>query len=302
MKIVIAGGSGFIGQKLTTFLLNEGHDIIILSRKEKKGTNNISYVQWLQEGATPEIAIGSADAFVNLAGVSINAGRWNAEHRRQIHDSRMIATDELLRIISTLPIKPSVLVNASAIGIYPASEEIIYTEDATTIANDFLAQTVADWEKKATLVEAEGIRSVFMRFGVVLGKGGGALPPMVLPYRLFAGGKVGSGKQWLSWIHVDDVVRAIAFSITNKNVQGPVNTASPFPQRMDDFGKTIGSVLHRPHWFPVPGFVMKLVLGKKSALVLEGQHVLPKKLLDNGFEFKFPKLEAALRNILKENV
>ena len=286
MKIVIAGGSGFIGQKLTAFLVDEGHDVIILSRKEKKGTGTIRYVQWLQEGATPEIAIGSVDAFVNLAGVSINAGRWNAEHQRQIYNSRMTATDELLRIISALPIKPSVLVNASAIGIYPASEDIIYTEADTAIANDFLAQTVADWEKKAALVESDGVRAVFMRFGVVLGKGDGALPPMVMPYKLFAGGKVGSGRQWLSWVHVDDVVRAIAFAIVNDKLQGPVNTTSPFPQRMDDFGKTIGSVLHRPHWFPVPGFVMKLVLGKKSALVLEGQHVLPKKLLDNGFEFQ----------------
>lgn len=302
MKIVIAGGSGFIGQKLTAFLVDEGHDVIILSRKEKKGTGTIRYVQWLQEGATPEIAIGSADAFVNLAGVSINAGRWNAEHQRQIYDSRMTATDELLRIISALPIKPSVLVNASAIGIYPASEDIIYTEADTAIADDFLAQTVADWEKKAALVESKGVRAVFMRFGVVLGKGDGALPPMVMPYKLFAGGKVGSGKQWLSWVHIDDVVRAIAFAIVNDNLQGPVNTTSPFPKRMNNFGKTIGSVLHRPHWIPVPRFVMKLTLGKKSALILEGQHVLPKKLLDNGFEFKFPILKDALQNILHEDV
>lgn len=214
----------------------------------------------------------------------------------------MTATDELLRIISALQTKPSVLINASAIGIYPAAENTVYTEDNTAIANDFLAQTVADWEKKATLVASEGARAVFMRFGVVLGKGDGALPPMVLPYKLFAGGKVGSGRQWLSWIHIDDVVQAIAFAITNENLQGPVNTTAPFPQRMDDFGKTIGSVLHRPHWFPVPGLVMKLALGKKSTLVLEGQHVLPKKLLDNGFDFKFPTLESALRHILLEDV
>ncbi|WP_318616492.1 TIGR01777 family oxidoreductase [Sporosarcina sp. YIM B06819] len=302
MKIVIAGGSGFIGKKLTDFLVNEGHDVVILSRKDKKGAANISYVQWLQEGATPEIAIGSADAFVNLAGVSINAGRWNAEHKQQIYDSRMVATDELLRIISALSTKPSVLINASAIGIYPASESTFYTEADTVIGDDFLAQTVADWEKRAALVESEGTRAVFMRFGVVLGKGDGALPPMVLPYKLFAGGKVGSGRQWLSWVHIDDVVRAIRFAIDNNHIQGPVNTTSPFPKRMDDFGKTISSVLHRPHWFPVPSFVMKAVLGKKSALVLEGQHVLPKKLADNGFEFKFPDLESALKNILLEDV
>ena len=298
MKVVIAGGSGFIGRKVTELLVNEGHEVIILSRKDQAGTDRIRYVKWLQKGATPEIAIGSADAFVNLAGVSINDGRWNADHQKQIYDSRMTATDELLRIISALPTKPSAFINASAIGIYPASEHTIYTEASTAIATDFLAQTVADWEKKAALVESADTRAVFMRFGVVLGKEDGALPPMILPYKLFAGGTVGSGKQWLSWIHVEDVAHAIVFAITHEQLRGPVNTTSPFPKRMNDFGKTIGAVLHRPHWFPVPAFAMKLALGKKSALVLEGQHVVPKKLLDNGFEFSFPHLESALQDLL----
>lgn len=293
MKIVIAGGSGFVGQKLTEVLLREGHEVLILSRKAQKGT-----VQWLTEGATPEKQLGVVDAFVNLAGVSINEGRWSAEHQKQIYNSRMTATDELLRIISALSHKPSVLVNASAIGIYPASESTIYTETSIAIADDFLGQTVAHWEQKAASVTTAGVRSVCMRFGVILGKDGGALPPMILPYKLFAGGKVGSGKQWLSWVHVEDVARAIVFAIEKEALQGPVNTTTPFPKQMDDFGKTIGAVLHRPHWFPVPSFAMKMALGKKSALVLEGQHVLPEKLLANGFIFKFPHLGAALRDIL----
>ena len=147
--------------------------------------------------------------------MSINEGRWTAEHRKQIYDSRMEATDELLRIISALQTKPAVLVNASAIGIYPASEDNVYTEESTDVADDFLGQTVTDWEKKAASVESEGIRAVFMRFGVILGKEGGALPLMVLPYKLFAGGTVGSGNQWMSWVHVEDVARAIAFAIEN---------------------------------------------------------------------------------------
>ncbi|MFJ7936624.1 TIGR01777 family oxidoreductase [Sporosarcina sp. NPDC096371] len=302
MKIVIAGGSGFIGRTLTDFLVHEGHKVVILSRSVKKGTENIRYVQWLHPGAKPEKEIGSADAFVNLAGVSINAGRWSSEHQQQIYDSRMNATDELLRIISTLSTKPSVLVNGSAIGIYPASEDTIYTESATAIADDFLAKTVADWERKAGMVSFPETRAVFMRFGVVLGKGDGALPPMVLPYKLFAGGKVGSGRQWISWMHIQDVVRAIVFAIENVHLQGPVNTTSPYPKRMNEFGKTIGAVLHRPHWLPVPSFAMKLALGQKSALVLQGQHVLPRKLLDSGFEFTFPTLESALKNILIDDV
>lgn len=299
MKFIIAGGTGFIGQKLMDILISEGHEIVILSRKPKQNDGKIKYVKWLEEGAAPENEIGSADGFINLAGVSINDGRWTLEHQKRIYDSRMTATEELIRIIEALPEKPSVLINASAIGIYPASLDTVYTEASVEIANDFLAQTVHDWEMKAATMETNGIRTVFMRFGVVLGREGGALPLMALPYKLFVGGTMGSGKQWVSWVHVLDVARAIAFAIGNDNIRGPVNVTSPSPMKMKDFGKTIGSVLHRPHWFPVPSFAMKWVLGQKSALVLEGQHVKPQVLMINGFEFLFPTLESALKDLLK---
>ena len=299
MKFIIAGGTGFIGQKLMDILISEGHEIVILSRKPNQNSGKIKYVKWLEEGAAPENEIGSADGFINLAGVSINDGRWTLEHQKQIYDSRMIATGELIRIIEALPEKPSVLINASAIGIYPASLDTVYTEDSVEIANDFLARTVHDWEMKAASLETHGIRTSFMRFGVVLGREGGALPLMVLPYKLFVGGTMGSGKQWVSWVHVLDVARAIAFAIGNDNIRGPVNVTSPSPMKMRDFGKTIGSVLHRPHWLPVPSFAMKWVLGQKSALVLEGQHVKPQVLMNNGFDFSFPTLESALKDLLK---
>jgi len=302
MNIVIAGGSGFVGQKLTEVLLNQGHDITILSRKSLENTEHISYVKWLQQDTVPEEEIGHADVFINLAGISINDGRWTAEHQKQIYDSRMTATDELLRIIKKLPEKPSLLLNASAIGIYPASESEVYTEQSKEIADDFLAKTVHDWEQKASTIEADGVRTVFTRFGVVLGKDEGALPPMTLPYKLFAGGTVGSGNQWMSWVHVEDVARAIVFIINHNQIRGPVNVTSPFPKRMKYFGRTIGSVLHRPHWFPVPAFVMKLALGNKSALVLKGQYVLPEVLTKNGFEFSFPSLESALDDLFNKKV
>lgn len=298
MRIVIAGGSGFVGTRLTEVLINEGHEIIILTRKDLKNEAHITYVQWLQKGAVPEQEIGEVDAFINLAGVSINDGRWTANHQKQIYESRMTATDELLRIISVLPTKPKVLINASAIGIYPASETAVYTENSTEVADDFLAKTVHDWEQKAATVENDDVRAVFVRFGVVLGKDEGALPLMVLPYKLFAGGTVGSGEQWLSWVHVEDVARAIYFAITNENISGPVNVTSPFPKRMKYFGRTIGAVTRRPHWLPVPSFAMKLALGEKSALVLTGQHVLPEVLTANGFEFSFASLECALKDLL----
>jgi uncharacterized protein (TIGR01777 family) len=299
MRVVIAGGSGFIGQKLTEMLRDNGDEIVILSRKDRQADGKVSYVKWLGEGAKPEQEIGFVDAFINLAGVSINAGRWSKKHQQQIYESRMSATNELLRIIAAMEEKPTVLVNASAIGIYPASEEVVYTEKSLEQADDFLAQTVADWEKKAFAAASFGVRTVMMRFGVVLGSKGGALPLMVLPYRLWAGGTVGSGKQWVSWVHVMDVARSICFALKLDTLQGPVNVTAPNSVNMKDFGKTIGSVLHRPHWLPVPAFMLELALGQKSKLVLEGQHVVPEQLLENGFEFSYPKLETALKDLLR---
>lgn len=300
MKIVISGGSGFVGTKLIEVLLMNGHEVVVLSRGKRENNNKVSYVQWLHAGLHPENEIKSADVFINLAGVSINEGRWTEEHQEKIYNSRMTATDELLRIIYALPEKPSLLINASAIGIYPASETTIYTEENKEVADDFLAKTVHDWEKKASVVENDGIRVVFTRFGIILGADEGALPLMTLPYKMFVGGTVGSGKQWLSWVHVEDVARAIAFIIQNDTIHGPVNITSPFPKRMKYFGQTIASVLHRPHWLPVPSPAMKLALGKKSALVLTGQHVLPTILEKNGFEFSYASLEKALQNIFEK--
>lgn len=299
MRIVIAGGSGFVGQKLTEYLTKQGHDVIILSRHEKESNDSITYVQWLQDGAKPEEKIKQADIFVNLAGVSINTGRWSTQHQQQIYESRMNATDELLRIVHQLPTKPSTFINASAIGIYPTSETVKYTESSREVADDFLGKTVFDWESKAMTAEDDGLRVACMRFGVILGRNGGALPAIVRPYQLFVGGTVGSGNQWLSWVHIDDVIRSIAFAIDTKELSGPINVTSPFPKRMKFFGQTIASTLQRPHWLPVPAFAMRIALGKKSKLVLEGQYVTPEQLLAHDFSFLYPTLDEALQNLLK---
>ncbi|WP_060208839.1 TIGR01777 family oxidoreductase [Sporosarcina koreensis] len=298
MKVVIAGGSGFIGRHITELLLKKEHEVIILSRNKKTDTENVKYVRWLQEGAVPEKEIGRADAFINLAGVSINDGRWSDAHQKKIYESRMEATDELFRIIGELDEKPSVFINASAIGIYPASETAVYTEESTEIATDLLGRTVSDWERKAASLNDFGIRTVFTRFGLVLWKDEGALPLMVLPYKMFVGGRVGTGQQWVSWVHIRDVAKAVLHIMENSQLEGAVNVTAPFPLRMNDFGKMIGATLHRPHWFPAPSPIMKLALGKKSALVLEGQYVTPKKLVTEGFEFDFPVLSLALDNLL----
>ncbi|MBM7608527.1 uncharacterized protein (TIGR01777 family) [Lysinibacillus composti] len=299
MKIVLAGGSGFIGKKLTDLLITKGHEVVILTRKKLVPMYNETYVTWLKEGAKPEEELDNVDVFINLAGVSINAGRWSHHHQKQIYESRMKATTELLRIIKVLKYKPSTLINASAIGIYPSSLDTTYTEDSQATANDFLGKTVRDWEATAKRAETIGVRTVFMRFGVILGNEGGALPLMTMPYEFFIGGTVGTGKQWVSWVHVTDVVQAILFAIENDHLNGPINVTAPTPIRMRDFGKTVAHVLKRPHWIPVPSFAMKLVLGQKSKLVLEGQRVVPKVLIEEKFDFQFPTLHKALEDLLK---
>ena len=298
MRVVLAGGSGFVGQKITELLMKEGHEVVILSRKEKPAEPGIQYVTWLTKDSAPEESIGSADAFINLAGVSINDGRWTKEHQKQIYDSRMIATDELLRIISTLTIKPSVFLNASAVGVYPTSETVIYTENSKEVDDGILGRTVRDWEQKASSLKDFGIRTAYMRFGLVLGKNEGALPLMVLPYKFFVGGKVGSGRQWVSWVHVKDVARAAIHLLNDEQSNGPFNITAPFPVRMNEFGKTIASTLHRPNLFPAPAFLMKTALGEKSTLVLDGQFVTSEKLVASGFEFEFPTLASALDDLL----
>lgn len=247
MKIVIAGGTGFVGNKLVKLLQNDGHEIVILTRGSSKHESGIDYVQWLQDGSRPETELGEVDAFVNLAGVSLNAGRWTKKQKKAIYTSRMDATIEIVRIMEALQKKPKVLVNASAVGIYPTSTINTYTESFTDYATDFLGCTVHDWERHAKRAENLGVRVALARFGVILGSESGALPSMLLPYKMYVGGTIGSGEQWLSWIHVEDAARALYFAITNEAISGAFNVTAPSPERMKEFGQTIAKVMNRPH-------------------------------------------------------
>ncbi|WP_102693960.1 TIGR01777 family oxidoreductase [Rummeliibacillus pycnus] len=298
MKIAITGGSGFVGQELVKQLQQQGHEIIILTRKKNHFINSIQYIQWLSKDSVPENYLEGIDAVVNLAGTSINNGRWTEKHQKEIYDSRILATNEVIRILKVLKKPPKVLVNASAIGVYPASTTTTYSESSTEIAHDFLAKTVQDWEQSAISAEKLGVRVVLARFGVILGKNSGALPMMVMPYKFYVGGTVGRGSQWVSWVHVTDVVAAIIFAINNEKLNGIMNVTAPNPVCMKNFGETIATVTNRPHWFPVPAFILKIALGKKSQLILEGQRVLPKVLLDAHFQFQYPTLKRALENLL----
>jgi uncharacterized protein (TIGR01777 family) len=194
---------------------------------------------------------------------------------------------------------PPVWVNASAIGYYGTSESEVFTEAEKKHGTDFLAEVVKAWETKANEASSLGCRTIFTRFGLILGKGGGVLPQLTLPYRFFAGGTVGSGDQWVSWIHIEDVARLIKETIDNERYKGPVNTTAPNPVTMKEFGEIIGDVLKRPHWLPAPSFMFKLVFGEMSMLILKGQQVLPEKAMHNGFTFKYPNLKRALQDLLQ---
>ncbi|OLN21355.1 TIGR01777 family protein [Domibacillus antri] len=299
MKAAIAGGTGFIGKALTNELVKNGYDVYILTRNidNKKETDSIHYVQWLAAGAAPEKQLQGVSVFINLTGESLNSGRWTDERKKRILDSRISSTREIIRIMNALPDKSSALINASAIGIYPNSDTDTFTEKSRAVGNDFLTHTVNAWEKEAVQADKAGIRTVLARFGIILGKEDGALPRMAMPYRLFAGGKIGSGRQWMSWIHVKDAARALRFAAENGMLEGPLNVTAPNPVRMNDFGKTLAKVLGRPHWLFVPAPALKAGLGEMSTLILDGQRVLPETLLQSGFQFEFPLVRGALDDL-----
>jgi uncharacterized protein (TIGR01777 family) len=300
LKITIAGGTGFVGKALMNHLLAYNHEVIILTRnvKNTNGNNRIRYVQWLSENSSPLQALEGTDIFINLAGESINSGRWTEQRKEKILSSRLESVNALLDIISKLNIKPRALINASAIGIYGTSFENTFTEKETHgFGNDFLSKTVQQWENEASKASQLGIRTVFCRFGIILDKHNGALPKIAFPYQSFIGGPIGNGRQWMSWIHIEDVVNGILFIIENEQMDGPINFSAPNPVTMSEFGKSLSSVLHRPHWLPVPSIALRLLLGEMSTLVVDGQKVLPEKLLENGYPFKYSNLNLALKNI-----
>lgn len=299
MKIAITGGTGFVGKALTNFLLNEGHEIYILTRHQQKSTQkNLTFIPWLGNHPLPIKQLDGIDAIVNLAGQTINA-RWTNSMKEKIISSRMKATETVINLIQSVSKKPKVFINATAIGYYGTSLHQTFDETDITPGHDFLANVVVEWEQVAKKAENLNVRTVLSRFGVILHKSEGALPKMVLPYQLLIGGPIGSGKQWLSWIHLDDVVRMIDFAIQNECISGPMNVTSPNPKQNNDFGKELAKVLHRPHYLPVPSFMLRLLLGEMSMLVLEGQRVLPKIALENGFTFTYPELKDALEDIFK---
>lgn len=293
MKIMICGGTGFIGKALTGFWVSQREEVIIVTRKIPDHTEEqqlVSYVTWDQLRSQPEQFEG-IDAIVNLTGESINQ-RWTTSAKQRILESRLEAARRVADFVAALQQKPQVVINASGISIYGTSEQDCYDEESPHRLTDFLAEVVEEWEQAADQIR--DTRIVKLRVGLVLGNKGGAYPKMRLPYMMGVGGKVGSGQQWFSWIHIIDMVRLIDFCIRNSQIEGPINATAPYPVRNNEFGQTLGKVYGRPHWFPVPSFLLKMLFGELSVLLLQGQKVLPQTALMNGFPYRYPKLEAAL--------
>lgn len=295
MRVAIAGGSGFIGSALTKALLDRKDEVWIISRTgpKERQPSGMRHVTWEELEKTP-VLLDGMDAIVNLTGETINQ-RWTAAAKRRVTDSRISAAVRIAKLMAALRHKPSVVVNASGISAYGISADGLFDESSKTSVTDFLSEVVQKWEQAADAIPAE--RVVKLRVGVVLDKKGGAFPLMALPYRMFGGGRIGSGKQWLSWIHLEDIVRLILFCLDNGQISGPVNASAPGPVTNDTFGRAIGKAMGRPHWFPVPALAMRALFGEMSTLLLDGQRAVPRKALEHGFVFRYPTVEEAMKEL-----
>lgn len=305
MKVAIAGATGFVGSRLVERLHSEGHQVLVLARDSERARRVFpasAYPNLEIVGYTPAESgdwlhsIEGCDGVVNLAGVPIAEERWTAARQQAILDSRKLTTAKLVEAIALANPKPSVFVSASAIGYYGTSETAEFEENSLG-GDDFLATVCKEWESAAQPVKNAGTRLVILRLGIVLGMGG-ALAKMVPAFRLFAGGPIGTGKQWFSWIHRDDVVNLILYALQNPQVEGVLNATAPNPVRMNELCETLGEILKRPSWLPVPSFALELLLGDGAKVVLEGQQVLPKRTLVSGFQYEYPTLKLALEEIL----
>lgn len=297
MRVLITGASGLIGSALQRSFREKGYDLLLASREEPKDTEHI---QWsVEDGFADPSKLEGIDAVVHLAGESVNGLRWTDEKKKAIRDSRVLGTRNVVDAISKLKKKPKVFVAASAIGFYGERGDEELTESSAA-GDTFLADVSKQWEAESRRAEDAGIRTVLLRTGIVLSKDGGALGTMLLPFKLGVGGVVGSGKQWMSWISLDDHVAAINYVIEHDSIRGAVNSVSPHPITNQEFTKTMGEVLYRPTIIPLPEFAVSMLMGEMGdELLLTSTKVMPKRLEDAGFEFKYPELKSALEHAVK---
>ncbi|MDH5201864.1 MAG: TIGR01777 family oxidoreductase [Nitrospirota bacterium] len=302
MKILILGSTGFIGKNLCKELLSSGHNVVVFTSNHAKAQSlfgkNVEITEWI--GYTPFMpssTLQNVSAVINLAGESIGTHRWTKSVKEKIVQSRMKTTQAVVNAIKDNILSPKILVNASAVGFYgPRNDEEV--TESSPAGGGFLAEVCKAWESEAYKAESYGTQVVTVRIGVVLGNEG-ALVRMMIPFQYYIGGPIGTGNQWLSWIHIHDLVKIFKFIIEKGTVSGSVNATAPQPVRMKDFCEILGKVMSRPSWVRVPEFVLKIALGEMADMLFNGQRVLPKKMIDAGFEFRFPTLHKALEEIIQ---
>jgi uncharacterized protein (TIGR01777 family) len=306
MRVFITGGTGLIGRRLIARLRERGDEPVILTRRAAHARELFGSAVQVVEGDPMRSgawmdAVGESDAVIHLAGENVFARRWNAAFKAMLHDSRIRSTQQVVEALRRKPIRadgrPKILVNASAIGYYGPRDDEELNEDSPP-GSDFLAKLCIEWEKAARAAESSGVRVAFVRVGIVLDKEGGALAKLLTPFRLGAGGPVGSGRQWMSWIHHADIVRLFLLALDNPQAQGTLNGTAPDPVTNRDFSKVLGRVLHRPSFVWTPALALRVMLGEAATLVVTGQRVLPTRSSALGYAFQYPELPAALTQIL----
>ncbi len=304
MKVLVTGATGFVGKSLVQRLLGEGHEVSFLTRAPEKAKGKfpaeVQAFAWNPEmEPAPVAAFDGVDAVIHLAGEGVAEKRWSANQKRKILDSRVLGTRNLVETMMGLSKKPSVLVSASAIGIYGDRGDERLTENSQS-ATGFLVDVCKQWEDEAQRVESAGIRRVSIRIGIVLEQGGGALKPMLPLFKMGVGGPIGTGRQGMSWIHRDDLVSLLVFAAKTPSLSGPVNGTSPHPVSNAEFSKALGQAVHRPAFLPAPAFALRLAMGEMADIVLHSQYVLPAKATGAGFTFKFTSVLEALDDVCKK--
>lgn len=300
--MVITGGTGLIGRALALDLARDGHAVVVLSRNPAAAgfaSPSITVSAW--DGCSLRgwcACLEDVDAVVHLAGENIAAGRWSAARKRRLAESRIVSGQTLVAALAQTIHKPRVFIQASAIGYYPYTTQGERYAENTPPGESFLARLAVQWEASTAPVEQWGVRRVVIRTGIVLSPAGGALPRMILPFAWHVGGRVGDGRQWLAWIHIADEVSAIRFLLEHAEAEGPFNLCAPAPVRNHEFAQILGRVMRRPAYIPTPAFTLRLVLGEMAEMLLKGQRAVPMRLLELGFTFQFPHLEAALADLL----